>query len=80
MSAGTPGQAAPKLWKPGDRVEVHLPDKNGVKGRRRSRAWFSGTVRVSDPTGVIVDLDIPVNGVPDCYATQGELRAAGAGE
>ena len=66
-------------WKPGDRVLVHLPDKNGIRGRKNAHAWFSGTVRAVDPPGplpgVIVDLDQPVNGVPDCYATHGELRS-----
>jgi hypothetical protein len=65
-------------WKPGDRVEVYLPD------RRRWR-WFSGTVREVD-TGprprVLVALDQVVSGVSDCYATHAELRRlpAGSGE
>jgi hypothetical protein len=68
-------------WTPGDRVQVRLPDKNGIKGRRNSRNWFSGTVRAVDPPGalpgVIVDLDHPVSGVRDCYATHAELRREG---
>lgn len=66
-------------WKRGDRVMVCLPDKGGVKGGVNSHAWFGGTVREVDPPGrrpgVIVDLDYPVNGVGDCYATHAELRA-----
>ena len=66
-------------WQPGDRVEVRLPVREGVKGRPNSWAWFSGTVRETDPPGlppgVRVDLDRPVNGARDCYATHAELRA-----
>lgn len=66
-------------WHQGDRVMVCLPDKGGVNGRKRSRdAWFPGTVRETDPPGirpgVLVDLDYPVNGVRDCFATHDELR------
>lgn len=67
-------------WKPGDRVEVRLPDRDGLKGRKRSRAWFPATVSVVDPegrtTGVVVDLDYPVNGCTDAFATHAELRPA----
>jgi hypothetical protein len=66
------------IWKPGDRVGVRLPDRDGIKGLRGSMAWFSGTVRGVDPPGrrpgIVVDLDYPVNGVQDCYATHAELR------
>jgi len=67
-------------WKPGDRVEVRLPDKNGLRGRIGSHNWFAGTVRDIDTgnrPGVRVDLDVTVNGLGDCYATHGELRAGG---
>ena len=73
-------------WAPGDRVEVFLPDRDGASGdRRRWGHWFPGTVRDvnSGPQpGVRVDLDHPVNGVSECYATQAELRRlpAGSGE
>jgi hypothetical protein len=65
-------------WKPGDRVQVELP--RGHTGRRgSSRAWVRGTVREVNPPGlrpgVRVDLDYPVHGVSDCYATHSELRA-----
>ncbi len=63
-------------WEPGDRVLVELPDANGAqRGRWRS---FAGTVREVNPPGlrpgVRIDLDVPVNGVRDCYATHAELR------
>lgn len=67
-------------WKPGDRVLVRLPDRNGLRGRHGSHNWFPGTVRDIDTgsrPGVRVDLDFPVNGVSDCYATHGELRREG---
>lgn len=67
-----------ECWQPGDRVKVRLPDKNGVSGHPGSWQWFTGTVRVVDSPGhrpgVVVDLDYPVNGVQDCYATHAELR------
>ena len=68
-------------WKPGDRVQVELPDKSRI-GRAGGpvRAWFSGTVREVDPPrlrpGVRVDLDTTVNGVRECFATHAELRPA----
>lgn len=66
-------------WHPGDRVLVCLPDKGGISGRKGSRdAWFSGTVRETDPPGirpgVVVDLDHSVNGATQCFATHDELR------
>ena len=66
-------------WKPGDRVKVRLPDRSGLAGRVRGNYWFAGTVREVDTgprPGVRIDLDVPVNGVRDCYATHAELRAA----
>jgi hypothetical protein len=63
-------------WQPGDRVIVRLPDKSAPYGRDVD---VHGTVREVDPPGlrpgVKVDLDREVNGVGDCYATHGELRA-----
>ena len=65
-------------WKPGDRVELKLPNKHHVGRRVGVYEWFSGTVREVDtpglPRGVRVDLDREVNGVRDCYATHAELR------
>ena len=65
-------------WQPGDRVQVLLPDRLGLLGRRGSRAWFRGTVRAVDEPGALpgvrVDLDMPVSGVQDCYASHKELR------
>ena len=62
-------------WKTGDRVRVFLPDQRAPYKRER---WFSGTVREVDPPklppGVRVDLDEPVNGVQDCFATHAELE------
>ena len=64
-------------WKPGDRVKLLLPDHTRKVGRGYSDAWFTGTVREVDPPGLLpgvqVDLDQPVSGVSDCYATHGEL-------
>lgn len=60
-------------WHPGDRVIVRLPDE-----QLRRHVDVHGTVRVVDSPGhrpgVVVDLDEEVNGVPDCYATHGELQ------
>lgn len=58
-----------KCWQPGDRVLVHLQE------HRRWR-WFPGTVRevnTGSRPGVLVDLDYPVSGCNDCYATHAEL-------
>jgi hypothetical protein len=67
-------------WKSGDRVLVCLPP--GRPGKLLSNSWFAGTVREVDPPGlrpgVRVDLDYPVNGVSDCYATHSELHRAAA--
>jgi hypothetical protein len=78
--------AEPK-WKPGDRVIVRLPDKvrlSGMRGGWSRDVDVHGTVRAVDlpgqPPGVKVDLDREINGVRDCYATYGELRAAGSDE
>ena len=65
-------------WKPGDRVRICLPDKSRTAGRHGPQwASFSGTVRQIDepglPRGVRVDLDYPVNGAKDCYASHAEL-------
>ena len=68
---------AERKWQPGDRVLVRLPDRHGLRGRVGSENWFPGTVRETDTgprPGVRVDLDHPVNGVSDCYATHEELR------
>ena len=66
-------------WRPGDRVEVYLPNRSRPRGSGFVSQWFSGKVRVVDPPGlspgVVVDLDREVNGVSDCYATHAELRA-----
>lgn len=65
-------------WKPRDRVRVQLPDKDGHYGYRGRMEWFPGTVREVDPLdsrpGVTVDLDFPVSGVRDCFATHTELK------
>ena len=58
--------SSPK-WKPGDRVWV-----NPTMWRND---WVQATVRRVDPDGVLVDLDHPVRGLSDCYATHAELRA-----
>ena len=62
-------------WKPGDRVRVWLSERPG------GWAWFSGTVEEVDPSdlppGVRVDLDMPVNGVYNCFALHDELKPAG---
>ena len=58
-------------------MQVFLPDRFGIKGIRGRMQWFPGTVRDVDSgsrPGVGVDLDEPVNGVSDCYATRAELR------
>jgi hypothetical protein len=77
-SENTPVPGPVPEWKPGDRVEVELPDRNGIAGRRGRSVWFAGTVRGVDepglPPGVRVDLDEMVNGAGDCYATHAELR------
>ncbi len=57
-------------WKQGDRVWV-----NPTMGRG---GLVQGTVREVDPDGkrgVLVDLDVPVRGLSDCFATHAELRA-----
>jgi len=72
-----PGRAEAVRWSAGDRVEVQLPDKGGLRGRVNSHNWFPGTVRDTDTgtrPGVRIDLDFPVNGLDHCYATHGELR------
>jgi hypothetical protein len=73
-----PQQQPPhKQWAPGDKVQVLLPDRGGLKGYRGRMCWFTGTVRDVDTgpcPGVRVDLDYPVSGVSDCYATHAELR------
>jgi hypothetical protein len=65
-------------WSPGDRVRVWLPDDTRPRGPGYRSAWFTGTVREVDPPGlppgVRVDLDKPVNGVQDCFATHAELK------
>jgi hypothetical protein len=64
-------------WAPGDRVLVELPDLDGVLGYRGRMHWFPGTVRDVDSgprPGVRVDLDDPLNGLSDCYASHAELR------
>ncbi len=64
-------------WQQGDRALGCLPDNDGLKGYRGRMQWFPGTVREADTgsrPGVRVDLDYPVNGVSDCYATHAELR------
>jgi hypothetical protein len=70
-------------WRPGDRVEVWLPNRGRPRGGGFVSQWFSGTVRQVDPPeqppGVNVDLDREVNGVQACYATHAELRASGRG-
>jgi hypothetical protein len=77
--AGEPTQAAG--WRPGDRVEVWLPEWDAPRKRGGAPrcTWISGTVRQVDPPGlqpgVSVDLDRMVNGVQTCYATHAELRA-----
>jgi hypothetical protein len=69
-------------WQPGDRVKLMLPDKYARRGRGGAApvVSFSGTVREVDPPGlrpgVVVDLDRPVNGVRQCFATHEELRTA----
>lgn len=70
-------------WQAGDRIEVRLPDRNGLRGRAGSHNWFPGTVRDIDTgsrPGVRVDLDFKVNGASDCYATHAELRREGEGD
>jgi hypothetical protein len=67
-------------WHPGDRVRVFLPDRSRIGGRYGYvSAWFTGTVREVDPAGlrpgVRVDLDKPLNGASDCFATHAELKA-----
>ena len=66
-------------WQPGDRVKLLLPDKNRPRGGGFSDVLITGTVREIDtpglPRGVRVDLDRPVNGVRDCYASHDELEA-----
>ena len=68
-------------WTPGDRVKLLLPDRNLRVGLGHPERWVSGTVREVDPPGlrpgVRVDLDSPLNGVSDCYATHSELVALG---
>jgi len=63
-------------WQPGERVLVYLP-----RGPRGLEA-VPGTVREVDPPGlrpgVRVDLDYPVRGADNCYATHSELRKAPA--
>lgn len=65
-------------WNPGDRVRVCLPDRTRKMGPGFREAWFTGTIREVDPPGsqpgVRVDLDMPVNGVQDCFATHAELE------
>ncbi len=62
-------------WKPGDRVSLLLP--TGPRHVPRY-ARVVGTVRAVDepgmPPGVRVQLDYPVRGASDCYATHSELR------
>ena len=70
-------------WQRGDRVLVRLPDRYGRRGRVGSENWFPGTVRETDTgsrPGVLVDLDYPVNGASDCYATHAELRREDGGD
>jgi hypothetical protein len=66
------------IWQPGDQVRIWLPDRTRPRGSGFRSAWFTGTVREVDPPGlppgVRVDLDEPVNGVQDCYATHTELN------
>lgn len=73
------GDGATRPWRPGDRASVQLPDRKGLAGRVGSMHWFPGTVAEVDPPGsppgVRVKLDYAVNGLGDCYATHGELRA-----
>ena len=64
-------------WRPGDRVRVYLPERWGKAASQARWNWFPGTVRevnTGSQPGVRVDLDFPVNGVSDCYATHTELR------
>lgn len=67
-------------WQQGDRVKLRLPDKSRPVGLGYADVLFYGTVREVDPPGlprgVRVDLDRPVNGVTDCYASHAELEAA----
>jgi hypothetical protein len=56
-------------WKPGDRVWV-----NPTTYRND---WVQATVREVDPDGkrgVLVDLDHPIRGLFDCFATHAELK------
>jgi hypothetical protein len=69
-------------WKPGDKVEVYLPDYN-ARPRRRAGApamtWVRGVVTEVDPPdnipGVTVTIARMVNGANSCFAAHGELRA-----
>jgi hypothetical protein len=64
-------------WKPGDRVKICLPIGPGNR-KGPALGWVSGIVREVDPPGlrpgVRVDLDHPVRGVSNCFATHAELR------
>lgn len=64
-------------WTPGDRVKLLLSDRSLIGGRGSRKRWVCGTVREVDPPGlrpgVRVDLDSPLNGASNCYATHSEL-------
>lgn len=65
-------------WKPGDRVTIRLKDTSGDYHRAGTNIVVHGVVRAIDepglPRGVRVDLDHPISGISDCYATYSELR------
>lgn len=63
----------------GERVVLDFAERDR---QRRGPAYkmvaHYGTVTAFDERGIYIDLDVPANGLWDCYATYGEVSHAGA--